>query len=128
MSPEFENLLTLLYSTDKANRLLGLQLATNYQTEFEAHFGYSLAELSDLIEIAPDLDYSLYLIKTYPLKVAYTYLYVYEPTENQWQGWDKLTQTVSAKTQPTEQDLLVFKESVRGRIKNGWVFIKLLKL
>jgi hypothetical protein len=48
-NPEFQNLLRLLESTEPANVQLGLQIAQNYQTEFEQHFGYSLEDYGELI-------------------------------------------------------------------------------
>jgi Leucine-rich repeat (LRR) protein len=50
MNPEFDNLLRLLSSTDEPNVRLGLQIARNYTTEIEAHFGYSLQDLQALFE------------------------------------------------------------------------------
>ena len=49
-NPEFQNLLRLLESTEPAQVQLGLQIAQNYQTEFEAHFGYTWQDYSELVE------------------------------------------------------------------------------
>jgi hypothetical protein len=49
-NPEFQNLLRLLDSTEPANVQLGLQLAQNYQSEFEAYYGYSLRDYSELVK------------------------------------------------------------------------------
>jgi leucine-rich repeat protein SHOC2 len=46
---EFQNLLRLLDSTEPAQVQLGLQLARNYQSEFEEHYGYSVQEHSELV-------------------------------------------------------------------------------
>ncbi len=47
---EFQNLLRLLESTEPAQVQLGLQIAQNYQTEFEAHYDCSVQEYSELVK------------------------------------------------------------------------------
>ncbi|TAE19082.1 MAG: hypothetical protein EAZ95_02590 [Bacteroidetes bacterium] len=50
-NPEFQNLLRLLESTDPAQVQLGLQIAQNYQTDFEAYFGMSLQKYNELVDV-----------------------------------------------------------------------------
>lgn len=49
-NPKFDNLLRLLSSIDEPNVRLGLQLARNFATEIEEHFGYSYQDLEALFE------------------------------------------------------------------------------
>ncbi len=48
MTKEFENLLNLLKSGISENIMLGLQVAQNYKSEFEAYFGCSLDDYNEL--------------------------------------------------------------------------------
>ena len=48
MTKEFENLLNLLQSGIYENVMLGLQVAQNYKSEFEAYFGYLLEDYENM--------------------------------------------------------------------------------
>jgi hypothetical protein len=129
MSPEFENLLTLLYSTDKANRLLGLQIATNYQAEFEAHFECKLSVFEFHAK-----NNAQFLVKTLQEFAHYELGKMYDPlfsdSENS-SGWRTLKEMVLNKvTKHTLEEYYqyFFHTLLRPLLIKHWSVIRLLRV
>lgn len=56
MNTTFENLITLIESTDEKSVRLGLVLAQNYQKKFKKHFGCKPKEYEELLDFLLEID------------------------------------------------------------------------